>query len=57
MELGVQHPSDEIYRLVNRGHVVADVVRATALLKDNGLKVLYHIMPGLPGSNPKRILE
>ena len=54
VELGVQHPSDEIYRLVNRGHVVADVVRATALLKDNGLKVLYHIMPGLPGSNPKK---
>jgi elongator complex protein 3 len=53
-ELGVQHPDDEIYRAINRGHGTADVVRATALLKDSAFKVLYHIMPGLPGSNPAR---
>ncbi len=52
VELGVQHPDDGIYRLVKRGHTVADVVNATALLKDSGFKVCYHIMPGLPGSDP-----
>ncbi len=54
VELGVQHPDDAIYRLINRGHKTEDVVRATALLKDSAFKVLYHIMPGLPGSNPKK---
>jgi elongator complex protein 3 len=54
VELGVQHPDDRIYRLVNRGHTVEDVVEATGELKDSAFKVLYHIMPGLPGSGPKR---
>jgi elongator complex protein 3 len=49
--------SDEIYRLVRRGHTVADVVNATALLKKHGFKVHYHLMPGLPGSTPEKDLE
>ena len=57
VELGVQHPDDKIYKIINRGHTVEDVIRATALLKDNGFKVLYHIMPGLPDSNPKKDIE
>jgi len=57
VELGVQNIYDDIYELVNRGHTVQDVVEATRILKDSGLKVLYHLMPGLPGSNPKRDLE
>jgi elongator complex protein 3 len=57
VELGVQNPSDEIYRLVGRKHTVEDVVEATRIMKDAGLKVVYHLMPGLPGSNPKRDLE
>jgi elongator complex protein 3 len=51
VELGVQHADDRIYALINRGHAVKDVVDATRELKDAGFKVLYHIMPGLPGSN------
>jgi elongator complex protein 3 len=47
VELGVQTLSDEIYRKVRRGHTVADVVEATRTLKDSGLKVCYHMMPGL----------
>src|SRR5262249_40826263 len=54
VELGVQHPDDEIYKLVNRGHTVDDVVRSTRDLKDCGFKVLYHAMPGLPGSSPRK---
>jgi elongator complex protein 3 len=54
VELGVQHPDDRIYETVKRGHDVRDVVAATKILKDSAFKVLYHIMPGLPGSNPKK---
>jgi elongator complex protein 3 len=57
VELGVQNPSDEIYGLVGRKHSVADVAEATRIMKDAGLKVAYHLMPGLPGSNFKRDLE
>jgi len=52
VELGVQTLDDKIYQLVRRGHTVADVVKATRLLKKYGLKVYYHWMPGLPGSSP-----
>jgi len=57
VELGVQTLSDEIYRLVRRGHKVADVVKSTALLREHGFKVHYHWMPGLPGSTPEEDLE
>jgi elongator complex protein 3 len=57
VELGVQTLDDDIFRLVKRGHVVADVVRATRLLKEYGLKVYYHWMPGLPGSDVGHDLE
>jgi len=57
VEVGVQNIYDDIYELVNRGHTVQDVVEATRILKDSGLKVVYHMMPGLPGSNFERDLR
>jgi len=57
VELGVQILDDNIYRLVRRGHGVAEVVKATSLLKQYGFKVHYHWMPGLPGSSPQHDLE
>jgi len=57
IELGVQNIHDDIYRLINREHTVQDVVDATRTLKDAGLKVAYHMMPGLPGSNFNRDLK
>ncbi len=54
VELGVQNPDDDIYKRINRGHTVEEVRRTTELLKDSAFKVLYHIMPGLPGSNPEK---
>ncbi len=57
VELGVQTLSDDILRLTKRGHTVEDVIRATALLKTAGFKVDYHILPGQPGSTPKRDLK
>jgi elongator complex protein 3 len=57
VELGVQTLDDAVFRLVRRGHGVAEVVRATALLREYGFKVYYHWMPGLPGSTPQKDLE
>ncbi|HDM22678.1 MAG TPA: tRNA uridine(34) 5-carboxymethylaminomethyl modification radical SAM/GNAT enzyme Elp3, partial [Methanomicrobia archaeon] len=54
VELGVQNIYDFIYKRVERGHTVRDVVESTQLLKDSGLKINYHLMPGLPGSNIER---
>jgi elongator complex protein 3 len=51
VEMGVQNPSDRIYALVGRTHTVQDVIDATRIMKDAGLKVAYHMMPGMPGSN------
>lgn len=57
VELGVQNPNDAIYKRINRGHTVKDVTKATHLLKDSAYKICYHIMPGLPGSTPKKDIE
>jgi len=57
VEIGVQNPDDEVYRKVNRGHTVQDVVEATQQLKDSGLKVGYHMMPGILGYNPAMDLK
>jgi len=57
VELGVQAIDDKIYKKVNRGHKVKDVIKATRLLKNAGFKVGYHIMPGIPGSNLKKDLK
>ena len=57
VELGVQTLDDRIYEIVNRGHTIDHVVQATKLLKEAGIKVYYHWMPGLPGSNLEHDLE
>jgi len=57
VEIGVQQIDDKILKLNKRGHGVAEIVRATKLLKNFGFKVTYHIMPGLPGSTPARDLK
>lgn len=56
VELGVQALDDKILKLNKRGHGVAAIARATALLKNFGFKVTYHIMPGLPGATAKKDL-
>lgn len=50
VELGVQTLDEEVLRLTKRGHGVADVVRATTLLKAAAFKTDYHFLPGQPGS-------
>ncbi len=57
IELGVQTIDDKILKLVRRGHTAAQVAEATAMLRDAGFKVDYHLMPALPGVSPKKDLE
>jgi elongator complex protein 3 len=57
VEVGVQNVYDDLYELVERGHTAQDVIDATRLLKDSGLKVCYHMMPGLPGSSAEKDLN
>ncbi|MDD3994069.1 MAG: tRNA uridine(34) 5-carboxymethylaminomethyl modification radical SAM/GNAT enzyme Elp3 [Candidatus Nanoarchaeia archaeon] len=57
VELGVQAIDDKIYKIVNRGHKVKDVIEASQRLKKAGFKIGYHLMPGIIGSNPKKDIE
>ncbi|MDD5192000.1 MAG: tRNA uridine(34) 5-carboxymethylaminomethyl modification radical SAM/GNAT enzyme Elp3 [Candidatus Nanoarchaeia archaeon] len=57
VEIGVQVLDDRIYKFVNRGHKIKDVVFATQRLKDSGFKIGYHMMLGLPLSNPSKDLN
>lgn len=57
VELGVQSTFDSVLKKIERGHTVQDSVDATRILKDSGLKVCYHMMPGLLGSNRDMDLE
>ena len=56
IELGVQTVFNNIYKLNNREHTTSDVISATRLAKDSGFAVIYHMMPGLPGSNIKNTI-
>jgi len=57
VELGVQSVFEEILKKNKTGLKLAEIVRATKLLKDSGFKVLYHLMPNLLGSNLKKDLK
>lgn len=56
VELGVQAIDEDILKLNKRGHGVERIAEATALLRDYGFKITYHLMPGLPGSTPRKDL-
>ena len=57
VELGVQSIYNDVLKYTNRGHGVEDSVEATRLLKDSGLKVAYHMMPGQPLSSREKDIE
>ena len=57
VELGVQSLYDDVLQGIERGHTVADSVEANRALRDSGFKVGFHMMPGLPGSDPARDLQ
>ncbi|MFP4617176.1 MAG: elongator complex protein 3 [Candidatus Paceibacterota bacterium] len=53
IEIGVQHLDDEVLAYNKRGVSVKKVSEATELMKNAGFKVVYHMMPNLPGSTPE----
>lgn len=57
VELGVQTVFDDILNIIERGHTVTDSINATRIAKESGFKIVYHMMPGLPGSDEKRDIE
>lgn len=57
VELGIQTIDDRILSQMQRGHSVTDSIAATRIAKEAGLKVCYHMMPGLPGSSEKKDLD
>jgi elongator complex protein 3 len=52
LEVGVQSLRDDVLSKSNRGHTVADSIKALQAARDAGLKITVHMMPGLPGSTP-----
>lgn len=57
VEIGVQSLRDEVFRLTNRGHNLDDVIESFKIARNAGFKIVVHMMPGLPGSSPKKDLE
>jgi elongator complex protein 3 len=57
VELGVQCLDDKIYKFVNRGHTIKEVIEATRLLRDYGFKIGYHMMVGLPKSTKQKDIK
>ena len=56
-ELGVQTVFDEILRATHRGHTMRETVESFQVVKDAGLKLCAHVMPGQPGSSYENDLE
>tara|TARA_Y100001958_G_C21246059_1_gene576213 strand:- start:1693 stop:3744 length:2052 start_codon:yes stop_codon:yes gene_type:complete len=57
VQLGVQHLDDDVLREINRNCYLKDTIKSTNLLKQNGYKVDWHLMPDLPGSSFKKDLN
>ena len=47
VELGVQTVYNFIYKRIDRGHNVQDVVESARILRDSGIKVAMHLMGGI----------
>lgn len=57
VQIGVQHIDNDVLRVIERGCTIEDAIKGTRLLKDNGYKVDWHLMPDLPGSNYQKDME
>jgi elongator complex protein 3 len=57
IEIGVQSLNNKVYKLVNRGHTLDDVIHAFRTARDAGYKIVAHMMPGLPGSSIEEDIE
>ena len=57
IEIGVQSLRDEVYKTVNRGHTLEDVIESFRIARNAGYKIVAHMMPGLPNSSPEKDIE
>lgn len=55
IELGVQTVYDESLEVTHRAHDSAMNKKSVQVLRDLGFKLNFHLMPGLPGADKKRI--
>ncbi len=55
IELGVQSVYDESLLITNRAHDSEMNKESIRVLRDLGFKLNFHLMPGLPGADKKRI--
>ena len=56
VEIGVQSLREDVLKFVNRGHSLSDTVSAFQVSRDSALKIVAHVMPGLPKSDPDKDL-
>ena len=57
VELGLQSRHDKTLKRINRGHSVIDYERAFFMLRQRGIKLITHLIFGLPDEEEKDILE
>jgi len=57
IELGAQSLDDAVLKLSGRGHTVADVENASALILAAGFKLGLQMMTGLPGDTPEKSMQ
>ena len=57
IEIGIQSLRDEVYKEVNRGHTLGDVIQSFRLARDAGYKIVAHMMPGLPNSSVEKDIQ
>lgn len=52
VEIGVQSLQEKVLHYTNRGHTLSDTVNSFQVSRDAALKIVAHMMPGLPLSDP-----
>ncbi len=57
VELGLQSSFDETLKMINRGHTRLDFTTAVNKLKERGIKVVVHIINGLPHETEDMMIE
>jgi len=57
IEYGLQSIHNKTLELINRGHNYKDFLDAIEITKNRGIKILAHIIVGLPGENREDILS
>lgn len=57
IEIGIETCDDEVLKMLNRGHTYMQVQRAVEKLAQSCVKVCGHIILGLPGDKPDRIVN